>query len=34
LHENEFNQVNENLKILKEEKIMVSNELINLMNFL
>ena len=32
LHENEFNQVNENLKILKEEKIMVSNELINLMN--
>ena len=32
LHENEINQVNENLKILKEEKIMVSNELINLMN--
>jgi hypothetical protein len=27
LHENEINQVNENLKILKEEKIMVSNEL-------
>ena len=32
LHENEINQVNENLKILKEEKIMASNELINLMN--
>ena len=32
LHENEINQVNENLKMLKEEKITVSNELINLMN--
>ena len=32
LHKNEINQVIENLMLLKEEKIMVSNELINLMS--
>ena len=32
LHENEINEVNETLKMLKEEKIMVSNELIKLMS--
>ena len=32
LHENEMNQVIENLKLLKEEKITISNELIDLMS--
>ena len=32
IHQNEMNQVIENLKLLKEEKIMISNDLINLMN--
>ena len=32
LHENENNQIIENLKLLKEEKLMVSNELIDLMS--
>ena len=32
IHQNEMNQVIENLKLLKEEKIMISNDLINLMS--
>ena len=32
LHENELNQIEENLKLLKEEKISSSNELLNLMS--
>jgi hypothetical protein len=32
LHENELIQVEENLKLLKEEKISSSNELLNLMS--
>ena len=31
LHENELNQIEENLKLLKEEKLASSNELLNLM---
>ena len=32
LHENEINEIKENLMMLKEEKIMISNELIRLMS--
>ena len=32
LHENELNQIEENLKLLKEEKLSSSNELLNLMS--
>ena len=32
LHESELNQIEENLKLLKEEKISTSNELLNLMS--
>ena len=32
IHENEIDSINENLRMLKEEKIIVSNDLLNLMN--